>query len=176
MDEINVPYKIKHYFQYRETVCWNCHTPINNGDYPECPACTWIICPTCGACEQNGCFGVLKGSKKEYEDFRRKWFEFPVEDRPDVGTWLKDVAKAERLEKENAEKAEIQRIEAMWETVKHETIVLSDAFGIGHIHSSWGEGKDRRFKVSFNTEGNAEKVIPYVFPDAFEEGFLRFPE
>lgn len=36
--------------EYRRTVCYSCHTPLDSRCDEICPKCHWIICPTCGAC------------------------------------------------------------------------------------------------------------------------------
>jgi len=40
---------------FRESVCWECSTSVDNSSDYECKACGWIICSNCGACKQNGC-------------------------------------------------------------------------------------------------------------------------
>ena len=41
--------------KFRESVCWECRTAVDNSEDYECLACRWIICSNCGACKQNGC-------------------------------------------------------------------------------------------------------------------------
>ena len=41
--------------KFRESVCWECKTAVDNSEDYECLACRWIICSNCGACKQNGC-------------------------------------------------------------------------------------------------------------------------
>ena len=41
--------------KFRESVCWECRTAVDNSEDYECLACRWIICSNCGACKQHGC-------------------------------------------------------------------------------------------------------------------------
>jgi hypothetical protein len=35
---------------HRNSVCYQCHSTVDNIDHFECVLCDWIICPSCGAC------------------------------------------------------------------------------------------------------------------------------
>jgi hypothetical protein len=41
--------------RFRESICWGCHSSVDNSFDYECNTCGWIICSSCGACKQGGC-------------------------------------------------------------------------------------------------------------------------
>lgn len=35
---------------HHKSVCWNCHSDIDDSHQPRCSHCHWVACPVCGAC------------------------------------------------------------------------------------------------------------------------------
>ena len=36
---------------HHKSVCWNCHSEVDDSCQLRCKHCGWVVCPTCGACK-----------------------------------------------------------------------------------------------------------------------------
>lgn len=174
---------------YRKTVCWKCHADIDSNSGPECHRCRWIICPNCGSCYQYGCFGACADYLEQRNMLRRMHFERQIPHDVSLHEWCVSVfAECEELiAKEEADRVAAIRARNAIVALQKErerqakenallslrekycvgkSVVRKDGM-IGSVIGYTSVDGSERILVSFGG-----KELVYVFPDAFEKGFL----
>ena len=164
---------------YRSTVCWSCHEPINNAQYPECPLCRWIICPQCGACSYDCICSIrdvepYRFRRKIRSVLRSSWIQ--LDKKPaDVEYWAlpiidRVISEEEQREREEQEQAAIHRKEyasELRERITPETLLYAETLGDCTFVKYQG---DSLIVISTVRDGKKET---FIFPDSFMNGTLR---
>lgn len=160
-------------YGYRESWCWNCKRSINNDDYPECPACGWIICPHCGACSGFSCFGIIGNNQRIRNRLRDEWFSshadlpgfsYGYADQNEVKEWSAHQFDVWANEEEEFRQSEHDRLlrELAVPRLLHHPI-----YGYGMSCGVIRESESEKLLVEFR---NPHETKRFIFPDTFLRG------
>ena len=176
-------------------MCWYCHDDISSLTNERCDVCGWFICKRCGACEHY-CFGRATSFRSERSKLREIYLSLPFDERPPVLEWSEEnlpaVQEILRIEAEKelaerrkiaAERARVEKLEAERIAAEHalylenlrnavcERGAFSTKFGLGSFVRFYCAGKDCLLEVMFDGANKS-----FVFPQAFERGYLTIPD
>ncbi len=165
-------------YGYRESYCWKCKRAINNDDYPECPACGWIICPYCGACSAFSCFGEIGRTQDERNRLRDEWyashfslsdFSYGVANQDEVKDWCLNQ---KTVWAEEEKKARLSMHDSLLKELAVPRLLHHPLHGYGISCGIIREGEVEKLLVEFQ---NPRTIKRFVFPDTFLRG-MKFAD